>query len=133
MARTNATTVVTGAPDEPVIDLVAARARLEAQRDRLLARLAPADDDTIGELTATYGTGETEHIVLGVEREIAAALDANTRETLADIASALARIDDGSYGLCRTCRLPIAPERLEAIPETRWCVVCQPRSEDRRR
>jgi RNA polymerase-binding transcription factor DksA len=102
-----------------------ARARLEAQRDRLLGRLGtpPAAGDN--GLTATHGAGETEHVVLGVERSIAAALDANVRTVLEDIAAALARLDDGSYGRCAQCRLPISPERLHAMPETRWCVVCQ--------
>jgi RNA polymerase-binding transcription factor DksA len=121
-------------PDERdvvTVDTDAIRARLEAQRDRLLARLNEAGEQGQGELTATHGIGETEHVVLGVEREIAAAVESNAREALEDIAAALARLDDGSYGLCRTCRLPIAPERLEAMPETRWCVACQ--SEQHRR
>ena len=107
------------------VDLALARARLLEQRTRLLDRLgdsAPHGDDGI---TATHGSGETEHIVLGVERGISAALEAGLRNALEDVAAALARLDDGSYGLYATCGLWIAPERLEVMPETAWCVACQ--------
>jgi RNA polymerase-binding transcription factor DksA len=37
---------------------------------------------------------------------------------------ALRRMDDGTYGICESCKKPIAQERLEALPFTRFCVVC---------
>jgi DnaK suppressor protein len=50
---------------------------------------------------------------------------------------ALARIDDGSYGLCLECEGEIAPQRLKAIPWAELCIQCQenadrltPHSED---
>jgi RNA polymerase-binding transcription factor DksA len=113
-------------PTEAIaVDAQSVRARLEEQRDRLLARVANEASSADFAFTATHGVGETEHVVLGVERGITAALDANVQSGLEDVAAALARLDDGSYGECVSCRLPIAPERLEAIPETRWCVRCQ--------
>jgi DnaK suppressor protein len=44
---------------------------------------------------------------------------------LTAIEEALARIDKGSYGLCRDCGEPIAPARLRAIPWTRVCISCK--------
>lgn len=46
-----------------------------------------------------------------------------------DIDEALARIAEGSYGLCGNCGKPILKERLEAIPYARLCVPCK-RSEE---
>ncbi len=34
---------------------------------------------------------------------------------------ALLRIEDGTYGLCRTCRLLVPKERLEAVPTAQTC------------
>jgi RNA polymerase-binding transcription factor len=110
-----------------------ARARLEQQRERLLGRVygsGGADND--GGLTATHGAGETEHVVLGMERGISAALDTNLRSALEATLAALDRLGDGSYGECATCGEPIGLERLEAMPETSWCVRCQARREQSR-
>ena len=37
---------------------------------------------------------------------------------------ALAKLDDCSYGRCDRCGGPIAPARLEAIPESALCIDC---------
>ncbi len=50
------------------------------------------------------------------------AIVGNLRALLNDVERALAKIDDGTYGLCETCREPIAPARLEAMPASRYCV-----------
>ena len=44
---------------------------------------------------------------------------------------ALAKFDDGSYGLCEECGQPIGLSRLLARPEARLCIVCQTRAERR--
>ena len=44
----------------------------------------------------------------------------------AAVDAALARVDDGSYGVCERCGQPIAPARLEARPTARTCVSCPP-------
>jgi DnaK suppressor protein len=44
---------------------------------------------------------------------------------------ALAKFDDGSYGLCEECGQPIGVSRLLARPEARLCIACQTRAEQR--
>jgi hypothetical protein len=39
------------------------------------------------------------------------------------VADALERVARGEYGVCETCGEPIADERLEAVPATRFCAV----------
>jgi len=46
-----------------------------------------------------------------------------------EIQSALARIEEGSYGSCEQCDQPISPKRLEALPWARLCVKCQSAAE----
>ena len=41
---------------------------------------------------------------------------------LGEIEMALARLDDGSYGVCEDCGRPIGDERLTALPATRLCI-----------
>ncbi|MGK5739447.1 TraR/DksA family transcriptional regulator [Micromonospora sp. URMC 103] len=53
------------------------------------------------------------------------ALIAATRQSLEQIAGALRRIADGSYGACERCRGDIPAERLGILPHARYCVPCQ--------
>src|ERR1700738_2304227 len=41
---------------------------------------------------------------------------------LSDVEHALRRLEDGSYGICEACSLPISADRLEAVPAARFCV-----------
>lgn len=44
------------------------------------------------------------------------------RSQLIEIENALARIENGSYGMCEETEEPIEPERLRAIPWTRLSI-----------
>ena len=49
---------------------------------------------------------------------------------LREIADALHRIDNGTYGTCMECEEPISPKRLDAVPWARYCVSCQEKIAD---
>lgn len=55
---------------------------------------------------------------LGVEHQL--------EKDLAAINEALAKIDDGSYGICMNCGKPqiIEIKRLKAFPEAKTCMKC---------
>src|SRR5690348_4877215 len=44
---------------------------------------------------------------------------------LREIADALHRMEQGSYGTCMECEEPISVKRLDAVPWARYCVKCQ--------
>ncbi|MDN6625441.1 MAG: TraR/DksA family transcriptional regulator, partial [Acidipropionibacterium jensenii] len=47
---------------------------------------------------------------------------------IAEIDAALARVEDGRYGLCLRCGRPISPERLAARPSAATCLDCARRA-----
>ena len=47
---------------------------------------------------------------------------AELKRLLDEVDAALARMDDGTYGLCEVCHDPIEPERLIADPVVRLCL-----------
>lgn len=51
------------------------------------------------------------------------------RHLMSKISEALARIDDGIFGICIDCEEPIEPRRLEARPSTTMCIACKERQE----
>lgn len=64
-----------------------------------------------------------------IEKEILFELSDVERTTLDQIEAALRKIDKGAYGLCESCRKPIAKLRLDALPFARYCITCQSSSE----
>jgi DnaK suppressor protein len=44
---------------------------------------------------------------------------------LREIADALERIEQDTYGICMECEEPISAKRLDAVPWARYCVICQ--------
>ena len=53
-----------------------------------------------------------------------ATLVQQSRLRLAELDSALRRLDAGTYGVCERCGGPIPEARLEARPTARTCVTC---------
>jgi DnaK suppressor protein len=43
---------------------------------------------------------------------------------LKDVRAALARIEDGSFGICMRCEEEIPNKRLKAVPWAAYCVPC---------
>jgi len=48
---------------------------------------------------------------------------------LSRVNAAISAIDNGTYGKCFTCGRPIPAERLEALPDTLYCIEHSPRQE----
>lgn len=64
---------------------------------------------------------------LAVEREgdeVLETLGQTGELEIARIRAALARMRQGTYGLCTVCQEPISTDRLDILPETPMCRVC---------
>jgi len=64
-----------------------------------------------------------------LDREIDYTLEENSERLLSAIDGALERIEDGTFGTCRTCGRAIDPARLEALPYTTQCIDCKRKEE----
>ena len=61
----------------------------------------------------------------GYDEETLIALTVSSRRALADTAAALRRMAEGTYGTCKRCAGSIPLERLQAVPQTPFCLPCQ--------
>lgn len=102
------------------LDLAAIRAALDEEAARLRLELGEPIESP-GQMTYGSQAAAASH-VFAQQRDLA--LRDRERAQLRQVEEALARLDEGSYGLCRVCRRPIAGERLEAIPWTATCIDC---------
>ena len=96
-----------------------ARATLDAERESLRRQLGELGEGGDG---PSYDDGFADSSQVAAEQGEVRALVANLRSSLDDVEKALAKLDDGTYGLCEVCGEAIAPARLEAMPASRFCV-----------
>ena len=104
------------------------------ERDRVSASIQHLHDDNAGSIEdeteeETYDNHLADSATATLNREIDYTLEENEERVLASIDTALKRIEEGSFGTCRTCAEPIAIERLEALPYTTQCIDCKRREE----
>lgn len=93
---------------------------LRARLDQLENRAGAIEDDLRHPLDAD---SSEQAVDLSDDEALAGVSDVLRRE-IADIRAALARIEDGSYGICSSCGEEIAPARLEALPTATRCIRC---------
>src|SRR5207247_9710985 len=115
---------------EMAIDLTVMRKRLEekqAEIQQQSARLTGTPAPPADAIQASDGVVEPEEEAVDLqETDVDQAILDNEKALLAEVQQALARIDNGTYGICTNCRQPIPEKRLEAIPWASLCVTCEP-------
>ena len=96
------------------------RARDAALRERLTALSRPPERGAELGFGKRIGDGTTEAVSRLTDVAVGSSLEASQ----ARIARALAKLADGSYGLCDGCGAAIAAPRLRAAPESVLCIEC---------
>ncbi len=117
------------------INLKDARQRLEAKRKELqesIAGLTEAHPTPVGAIEAGEGPQDFEEIAVDfLETQQEQSLLVNEQALLAEVESALKRIDQGTYGKCTNCGQPIPEKRLEALPWASRDIKCEEQLEQR--
>jgi len=114
-------------------------------RDRLVAEKARLTDeihslergvrdsaDSLADEGGGYGNHMADDAGDTFEAERELTLQRNLEDVLADVETALARMDEGKYGVCVDCGREIPIERLEARPYSIRCVADQQKDDQRR-
>jgi RNA polymerase-binding transcription factor DksA len=99
--------------------------RLLEMKEETLAKVTkcdgPGPNESVDEL-ADYDNHPADMGTEQFEQERDAGLDNMFRDQLQEIDDALARIENGTYGLSEKSEKPIPEERLEAEPTARYLV-----------
>jgi len=96
------------------------KAELEERLQQLQARLAGIKKD----VTQAHSGDSAEQSQERENDEVVDVIGNETVQSIHDIQSALARIDQGSYGICDNCGENISRERLKVLPQALRCVDC---------
>jgi DnaK suppressor protein len=104
-------------------------AALKKERDKLVHQLAELGANEVGELTGDveYSDGFADAAAATAERSEVLGIVDNLTKLLRDVDEALARVDEGTYGLCKSCGREIGADRMEFRPTSRYCVDCKGR------
>ncbi len=96
------------------------RAALEAKEAELVEALRRRDGIAIEKAADAL-----DEVRLAADRELM--IHTLDRESLRlrEVRAALARIEEGTYGICLGCEEPIPRKRLDAVPWAAYCVRCQ--------
>lgn len=130
--------------DTPPKKSVVSAAFLKRMRQRLVelrdAYLNSAEGVTAESLrggeggdSSAFGMHQADAGSDAYDRDFALSLLAKEQDAIYEINEALKRIDAGMYGICEMSGDTISEERLEALPFTRFTVVCQERLEREQR
>jgi len=94
---------------------------LRAKRDDIAAQLSLMEQPPAEQGSISFGKRVGEGTSMAVERLAQVGVHDRLRATLGDVDRALAKLADGSYGVCDVCGRPIGDARLEALP---WATLC---------
>jgi RNA polymerase-binding protein DksA len=115
-------------------EIAEVRATLESDQQRLEEEISAAEEE-IGHLLREGGEGAG-HDQADVgsntfERDHEMSMAKNARDNLTLVKEAIARVDQGTYGVCESCGKPIGKMRLQAFPRATLCMECKQRQERR--
>ncbi|KQP67184.1 MULTISPECIES: TraR/DksA family transcriptional regulator [Nocardioides] len=123
-----------GESDWTAAELDEVVAELHEQHDHIAQVIADQEQELSGLMRDSGdGAGQDQADVgaSSFERDHELTVLNNERDKLAQIERALARIDDGTYGVCESCGEPIGKNRLMAFPRATLCMTCKQREERR--
>ena len=109
-------------------ELASYRGKLLALRGRLAGDVSSLTDEALN--SEDEASGNLSHVPIHMadlstyERELTLGLLENEEQTLEEIAAALGRIEQGTFGHCEGCRKAIPQDRLHALPYARYCLEC---------
>ena len=109
------------------INIESARTQLEQARQRLIRQLSELGSEETGDLRSdmVFGDGFADAGAATAERTEVLGLVETLKGQLNGVERALQRIEEGGYGICINCGKEIAPARMEARPESVYCVDCK--------
>jgi RNA polymerase-binding protein DksA len=107
---------------------------LHAHRERLVALMEDHEVELAGLMRDAGDGAGLDQADLGAtsfERDQELTVVNNEKDMILQIDRALARIDDGSYGVCENCGEPIGKMRAMAFPRATLCLLCKQKEERR--
>lgn len=115
--------------DKAILDQI--KKKLEEEKKRLEGELAqftkrnPLDPSDYDAKFPDMGNKDDENAMEVAAYSDQLSLEHALEDNLKDVNSALKRLKEGTYGICRYCKREIDTKRLSARPESSSCIECK--------
>jgi DnaK suppressor protein len=109
--------------------LLAFKKKLLKQRNELLSEAEHTLNNKISTEKESF-PDPTDQAVAELDNNFLLKLRGREQKLLKKIDEAIARIEEGTYGVCESCGEQISVKRLEARPVTTFCIECKTRQEE---
>ncbi len=98
---------------------------LEARREQILKNIRGSSKE-LDELHQNHEVmDEGDFASVSTDNMINEEILSSQQRELEEIDEALAKIRDGSYGICEMCEEPIGMQRLKVKPFAKYCITCR--------
>ena len=83
----------------------------------------------IDELRQNGAVDEFDIASISADSDLGYSLGAKQKNELREIETSIAKLKDGTYGICEACEENISTARLKAKPNAKLCITCKELSE----
>jgi DnaK suppressor protein len=83
-----------------------------------------SSEDAAAAVEPDKGLGRLSRLEAMQDQQLVMEMRRRKKRQLAEIKSAISRLEMGNYGSCIFCGEEISPERLEVSPEAQTCMRC---------
>ena len=92
-------------------------------------------EKTLTEMTSQTGNipDPNDRATMESDRSFELRIRGRERKLMEKVDEALARIEDGTYGICAGCGEEVAVKRLQARPVGKFCIDCKTKQEQQER
>jgi DnaK suppressor protein len=102
----------------------------ELLEERMAVLLEEAEKTANGMNNGDVFPDPTDRASLETDRNFLLRIRDRERKLILKIKEALARIEDGTFGICEECGEGISEDRLRARPVTTLCIACKTKAEE---
>ncbi len=104
---------------------------LKEKLEAIKAEVYSDVEETLTEMTSQSGNipDPNDRATMESDRSFELRIRGRERRLVDKVEEALARIEDGSYGICDDCGEDIAIKRLQARPVAKFCIDCKTQQE----
>ena len=106
------------------VDLVDVESRLRERLAELDAQINELIKPPVDVGSISFGKRVGEGTTQAIDRFAAVGVAQELQPIKERVERALVKLGEGTYGTCDACGNPIAPGRLNAVPESALCIDC---------